>query len=108
MGRRAARTNAVAPVISLCPLRSNRGRWGQYTAAILRWQQVTGRLAPEPTEPGRTGNPRLSPQFVEWMMGLPLGHVTGLVDRNAALRVLGNGLVPAQGALAFRSLQGVA
>ena len=82
------------------------GRWGQYGAAITRWERVIGRTAPEPTEPGRTGKPRLSPRFVEWMMGLPEGHVTDLLSRNDALRVLGNGVVPIQAAAGYRGLVG--
>lgn len=80
--------------------------WGDYAAAIRRWEHVTGRLAPAPTEPGRTGNPRLSAAFVEWLMGLPAGHVTGVpgLTRTQQLRALGNGVVPAQGAAAVRLL----
>lgn len=80
--------------------------WGTYGPAIRRWEQSTGRAAPAPTEPGRTGNPRLSPHFVEWLMGLPDGHVTGVpgLTRTQQLRALGNGVVPQQGAAAVRLL----
>ena len=79
--------------------------FGPYTAAIHRWEQVLGRPAPSPTEPGRDGRQRLSPRFVEWMMGLPAGHVTGVgIPRNAQLKALGNGVVPAQAALALSML----
>lgn len=77
------------------------GRFGQYAAAIARWEAVLGRSAPNPTEPtGKAGAHRLSPRFVEWMMGLPAGWVTDApgVTRNAALEALGNGVVPQQGA----------
>jgi DNA (cytosine-5)-methyltransferase 1 len=48
---------------------------------------------------------RLSPAFVEWMMGLPAGHVTGHGLRPAQeLKMLGNGVVPQQAALALRML----
>lgn len=83
-------------------------RWGQYSPAITRWERIIGRPAPDPTEPGRTGKPRLSARFVEWMMGLPEGHVTDLLPRNAALRVLGNGVVPIQAATGYRALSAVA
>lgn len=79
-------------------------RWGRYAAAIARWERVLGRPAPDPTEPGSKGQPRLSPQFVEWLMGLPAGWVTDHVGRNAALRILGNGVVWQQGAYALRML----
>jgi hypothetical protein len=41
--------------------------------------------------------------FVEWMMGFPEGWVDGL-GRTAALRCLGNAVVPAQGAYALSLL----
>lgn len=75
-----------------------------YAPAIARWERLT-RPAPAPTIPGTNGRPRLSPRFVEWMMGLPEGHVTGHGLRPAqALKMLGNGVVPAQAALALRLL----
>lgn len=79
--------------------------FGPYAAAIARWEAVTGRPAPAPTEPGKDGRPRLSPAFVEFMMGLPDGWVcdTG-IPRNAQLKALGNGVVPAQAALALSLL----
>lgn len=81
--------------------------WGAYEPAIARWERVTGRRSPVPTELGRNGNPRLSPAFVEWLMGLPAGHVTdpaiGLT-RTQQLHALGNGVVPQQGAHALRLL----
>lgn len=80
--------------------------WGPYAGAIARWERVIGRSAPAPTEPGRTG-PRLSPVFVEWLMGLPEGYVTapGIgLSRSQQLRLLGNGVVPQQGAAALRLL----
>jgi DNA (cytosine-5)-methyltransferase 1 len=81
-------------------------RWGQYGVAISRWEATLDRAAPEPTEPGRNGNPRLAPQFVEWLMGLPDGWVTAVpgLTRNAQLRILGNGVVPQQAALAVELL----
>ena len=87
----------------------DRGRtdWGDYGPAIARWEHVIGRPAPAPTEPGRTGTPRLDPRFVEWMMGLPDGHVTDPaigISRNDQLKALGNGVVPQQAALALRHL----
>ena len=82
-------------------------QWGRYAPAIERWERLT-RPAPAPTIPGTNGRPRLSPRFVEWMMGLPEGHVTGHGLRPAAcLRMLGNGVVPSQAALALRLLLGL-
>lgn len=81
-------------------------RWGCYADAIARWEQVIGRPAPEPTEPGAKGGARLAPRFVEWLMGLPAGHVTGVpgLSRNDMLRLLGNGVVPQQCAAAWHQL----
>lgn len=83
--------------------------YGDYAPAIARWEQVTGRAAPPPTNPPRRegGKPRLSARFVEWLMGLPEGHVTGPdlnLSRERQLRMLGNGVVPQQAALAVHTL----
>lgn len=80
-------------------------RWGKYDAAIRRWEAMLGRSAPEPTEPGREGKPRLSPAFTEWMMGLPEGWVTSSgIDRKGQLHALGNGVVPQQAVFALKIL----
>ena len=83
--------------------------YGPYAPAIARWEQATGRAAPPPTTPPRRagGNPQLSARFVEWLMGLPDGHVTGPdlnLSREHQLRLLGNGVVPQQAALAVSAL----
>jgi DNA (cytosine-5)-methyltransferase 1 len=80
--------------------------WGVYGPAVHRWESALGRSAPTPTVPGRSGQRVLSAVFVEWLMGLPAGHVTGVPDlsRNDQLRLLGNGVVPQQGAAALRFL----
>lgn len=83
--------------------------FGNYAPAIARWEKVTGRAAPPPTNPPRRegGKPQLSARFVEWMMGLPDGHVTGPdldLSREKQLRMLGNGVVPQQAALAVHTL----
>ena len=81
--------------------------FGPYEPAIQRWEQAIGRTAPAPTEPGKT-RPRLSSRFVEWLMGLDDGHVTGVgLTRAQELRALGNGVVPQQGAAALRHLHNV-
>lgn len=83
--------------------------YGDYAPAIARWEKVTGRAAPPPTNPPRRagGKPQLSARFVEWMMGLPDGHVTSPdldLSRERQLRLLGNGVVPQQAALAVNTL----
>ena len=79
--------------------------WGQYAAAIARAEQAIGRPAPPPTEIGPKGAPRLSPRFVEFLMILPEGWVTDVagLTRNELLKMLGNGVVPAQCAAALRA-----
>jgi DNA (cytosine-5)-methyltransferase 1 len=79
--------------------------WGPYEAAIRRWEAVTGRQAPPPTVPGRTGE-RLNPALPEFMMGIPQGWVTGVpgLSRNVQLKLLGNGVVPRQAEMALRIL----
>lgn len=79
--------------------------WGVYALAVRRWEQVLGRPAPFPTQPGQHGRPVLAPAFVEWLQGLEPGWVTGLpLPRTAQLRALGNGVVPQQAAYAVSLL----
>ncbi len=76
------------------------GPWGKYAPAIRHWEQVLGRAAPDPLVDGR-----LNHWLVEWMMGLPSGHVCSIAEsRTAALRCLGNGVVPQQGYAALQLL----
>jgi DNA (cytosine-5)-methyltransferase 1 len=82
--------------------------WGEYAPAINRWQSVIGRVAPSPTVQ-RAERDRLNPAFVEWMMGLPEGWVTGHgLSASQELKMLGNGVVPQQARLALELLGGVA
>lgn len=84
--------------------------WGDYVEAVRRWERVVG-AAPSPTEMSPRGNPRLAPEFVEWMMGLPRGYVTSPeigLSRRQQLQVLGNGVVPQQAEAAIRRLAGAA
>jgi DNA (cytosine-5)-methyltransferase 1 len=80
-------------------------KWGDYEPAIRRWEHVIGRPAPRPTEPGRNGE-RLAPRFVEFLMGLPAGHVTDVpgLSRNQQLKALGNGVVIQQAVAALSLL----
>jgi DNA (cytosine-5)-methyltransferase 1 len=75
--------------------------FGKYNIAIRRWELVVGREAPNPTD----NENRLSPKFVEWLMGLPDGWVTDVIDkRRKQLEILGNGVVPQQAAFALSLL----
>ena len=77
--------------------------WGEYEEALKRWEEILGRRAPDPApEYGY-----LSHHFVEWMMGLPEGHVCGDdlgLSRSIALKCLGNGVVPQQAKFAIEIL----
>ena len=84
------------------------GEWGKYTRAIERWEALT-RPAPSPTEPNRNNKPRLTAAFAEWMMGWPAGWVTDVpgINRNPALKIIGNGVVPQQAVAALAWLREV-
>ena len=74
---------------------------------MRQWEHILGRAAPEPTEPGRNGRPRLRPEFTAWVMGLPADdYLAGVPDvsRIAALRLAGNGVVPQHAEIAIREL----
>lgn len=87
--------------------------WGKYAAATAAAESASGRPAPMPTALDGAGKPRLSPRFVEWMMLLPDQWVTEpslwvtwtpSAARRAQLRMLGNGVVPRQAAVATEHL----
>ncbi|GAA1250519.1 hypothetical protein GCM10009665_46510 [Kitasatospora nipponensis] len=79
--------------------------WGEYERAIRRWERTLGRPAPPPTCRGRAGAAVLSPDFVEWMMGIPDGWTDGLgLSGTARIRLCGNSVVPQQAARAVHLL----
>lgn len=84
-------------------------RWGEYGAAIRRWEAIT-RPAPEPTKLNVKGNPKLSDEFDEWLMGLPAGWITDVpgITWNEVLKACGNGVVPQQCVAALWFLRGMA
>lgn len=78
--------------------------WGAYEPAIRRWEALT-RPAPAPTLPdGKNDAHRLSPRLPEWMMGYPDGWVTDILERNAAIKACGNGVLPQQAVFAMSLL----
>ena len=77
--------------------------WGKYEPAITRWESIT-RPVPEPTVPYKEKR-RLNPEFVEWMMGLSAGWVTGHgLSAAKELKMLGNGVCPQQAHAAISAL----
>jgi DNA (cytosine-5)-methyltransferase 1 len=100
--RSASDGATVRPSLAGLAQEGHLSRFGKYAPAIARWEQIVG-PAPAPTKPGRTGKPRLNPEFASWLMGLPPGWITdtpGLTD-NQALHAAGNGCVPQQVAAAL-------
>lgn len=75
--------------------------WQKYGNAVRRWEALT-RPAPVPWEEGRNRRPRVTADFVEWMMGLPEGWTHG--ERRHRITALGNAVVPQQAAAAYRTL----
>lgn len=71
----------------------------RFGPALHRWAGVLGREWPAPTVDGRINH-----RFVEWMMGLPAGHVTDVVSWRQSIKMLGNGVVPLQAAAAVTAL----
>lgn len=69
---------------------------------MARHERALGRLAPAPVVNGK----QLNPVFVEWMMMLPEGWVCDVpgLSRTQRLKLLGNGVVPAQAARALALL----
>ena len=81
--------------------RGGENTWGTFTAAIKEWERHTGRICPTPWV-----EDKVNPLFVEWMMGLPEGWVTGHgLSASEELRMLGNGVVPQQAELALELLE---
>lgn len=81
-----------------------RETWGKFAPAVALWEEITGAPVPAPTVPAPRGGVRLNPELSEWMMGLPKGYATGELERNEALRAIGNGVVTMQARAAWDQL----
>ncbi|TCJ80260.1 UNVERIFIED_ORG: DNA (cytosine-5)-methyltransferase 1 [Dietzia maris] len=92
---------------AVVPDRRTVQRWGRYADAVARWEHITGRPAPAPALLNDADGPRPAPAFVEWLMGLPSGWVTGSGDltQNQQITALGNGVLPLQAAQALSALR---
>lgn len=90
-------------------LRRSETQWGKFEPVIRKWEEIMGRPAPEPTQQlSEDKRHELNPVFVEWMMSLPEGWVTGHgLSAMEELKILGNGVAPLQAALALRLLLGL-
>ena len=93
---------------AVVPDRRTVQRWGRYADAITRWEHITGRPAPAPALLNDADGPRPAPAFVEWLMGLPVGWVTGTDDltQNQQITALGNGVLPLQASYAMSTVLG--
>ena len=74
-------------------------QYGAYESTIRRCARISGTPPPPIDDRG------VEPAFLEWLMGIPLGYVSEVIEsRSAMVRILGNGVVPQQAALALRIL----
>jgi DNA (cytosine-5)-methyltransferase 1 len=99
-----------SPMLSAVPLLMPGGDRGRYALGMDRWTAAFGAPPPawaETGAPGQRGGTRLVAPFPEWMMGLAPGYVTGILQRNDALRAIGNGVMPQQGYHALGELLGM-
>ena len=94
---------------AVVPDRRTVQRWGRYADAITRWEHITGRPAPAPALLNDPDGPRPAPAFVEWLMGLPAGWVTGTdeLTQNQQITALGNGVLPLQAVSALSMLHDI-
>jgi len=100
---RAARTG-TGPTLNDAVGTLPPGTWGIYSEAVRRHSiamgDPSGLTVPEPVnEAGQ-----LRGEFSEWLMMLPAGHITTDLQRQDAVRIAGNGVVPLQAAEAYRLL----
>lgn len=104
-GRSEEPQDMATPTSPLPELGERPSLFGKWEPAIQRWERIIGRLAPTPNITTHTKYDFVSPRFVEWMMGLPEGHVTDLgLPYEAQLKLLGNGVVPLQATHAIQFL----
>ena len=80
--------------------------WGDLRPALTRWAGIVDRPPPDGLVLGRDGGLITNARFVEWLMGLPAGHVCDvpLIPEDTQRRLLGNGVVPHQAALVVGEL----
>ena len=97
--------NMATPTREATELGERTRSFGKWENAIQRWERIIGRLAPNPSISTSKKYDIVSPRFVEFMMGLPDGHVTDLgLTYESQMKVLGNGVVPLQATHAIKFL----
>lgn len=111
--RTGPRSRSVRPagvdgpaLVALDAAQPTMGEWGVYEPAIRRWECALTRPAPVPYRVTVRGGEQLAPEFPEWMMGVPEGHICGVpgLTRAEKIKLAGNGVHPGQGAAAIRWL----
>lgn len=112
--RQTRRTNGMPlgaavtllPILDRRPTRlHHRLYWQRFHAAVARQESIYG-PAPRPAQARSNGKRyRLAPEFVEWLMCVPAGHVTAKLNWSRAITALGNGVCPPQAGLAYRMLE---
>lgn len=79
-----------------------------FREAVDYWAERT-RPAPVGTYWHKPGDQRLTVEFLEWMMGLPDGHVSSVpgLSRSARIKLVGNGVCPQQAFAALELLMSI-
>lgn len=74
-----------------------------YRRTLHRWTRLSGQPQPAARTNDR-GHVVVNPEFIEWMMAVPVGYVTTLVRRTQANRLLGNSVVWRQALWAYTEI----
>ncbi|TQL44753.1 DNA (cytosine-5)-methyltransferase 1 [Leucobacter komagatae] len=105
-GRLAEMESRIGHVVD--PHQRHVQRWGKYATAIARWEHIVDAPAPNPAMIPEGAGIRPAPDFVEWLMGIEAGWVTGPalgLTANQQLTALGNGVLPLHAICALRALR---
>lgn len=94
-------TSVLAPILDV-----SRYEGRERSTATRIWVDIMGYIPQHLVESTDGLYPLPSRYFYEWMMGLPEGWITDVpgVTNGEAVRMCGNGVVPAQGSLALNIL----
>lgn len=82
--------------------------WDKWAGSISHWESILGRKAPLAVEKWRDNKkPRITIEFLEWMMGLPKGLVSDpdiKIAHSHKKKIIGNGVCPQQAIIALKYL----